>query len=44
MRNAGKSLSAIARKNIIANMKKLQESGLIKRVGAGKNGHWQAEE
>lgn len=34
----------IARKNIIANMKKLQESGLIKRIGADKNGHWQAEE
>ena len=34
----------IARKNIIANMKKLQESGLIKRIGADKNGHWQARE
>ena len=34
----------IARKNIIANMKKLQENGLIKRVGADKNGHWQIEE
>ena len=33
----------IARKNIIANMKKLQESGLIKRIGADKNGHWQVE-
>ena len=31
----------IARKNIITNMKKLQENGLIKRVGADKNGHWQ---
>ena len=31
----------IARKNIIANMKKLQENGLIKRIGADKNGHWQ---
>ncbi len=34
----------IARKNIVANMKKLQENGLIKRVGADKNGHWQIEE
>ena len=32
----------ITRKNIIANMKKLQENGLIKRIGADKNGHWQA--
>lgn len=31
----------IARKNIIANMKKLQENGFIKRVGADKNGYWQ---
>ena len=31
----------IARKNIIANMKKLQTNGLIKRIGADKNGHWQ---
>ena len=30
----------IAKKNIIANMKKLQTNGLIKRVGADKNGHW----
>ena len=30
-----------ARKNIIANMKKLQEIGLIKRIGADKNGYWQ---
>ena len=34
----------IARKNVVANMKKLQENGLIKRVGADKNGHWQVEE
>lgn len=34
----------IARKNIIVNMKKLQENGLIKRIGADKNGHWQVEE
>lgn len=31
----------IARKNIVANMKKLQENGLIKRIGADKNGYWQ---
>lgn len=34
----------ITRKNIVANMKKLQESGLIKRIGADKNGHWEIEE
>lgn len=34
----------IARKNIISNMKKLQKNGLIKRVGADKNGHWQVGE
>ena len=34
----------LTRKSIIANMKKLQENGLIKRVGADKNGHWQTEE
>ncbi len=33
----------IARKNIIANMKKLQDGGLIKRIGADKNGYWQVE-
>lgn len=33
----------IARKNIITNMKKLQDSGIIKRTGANKNGHWQIE-
>ena len=31
----------ITRKSVIENMKKLQENGLIKRVGADKNGHWQ---
>lgn len=30
----------IARKNIITNMKKLQTNGLIRRIGADKNGHW----
>lgn len=34
----------IARKNIIANMKKLQTNGLIKRIGADKNGHWLVED
>lgn len=34
----------IARKSIISNMKKLQENGLIKRIGADKNGYWQVEE
>lgn len=33
----------IAKKNIIANMKKLQTNGLIKRIGADKNGYWQIE-
>ena len=31
----------ITKKSITANMKKLQNSGLIKRVGANKNGYWQ---
>lgn len=30
----------ISRKSIISNMKKLQDCGMIKRVGADKNGHW----
>ena len=34
----------IARKSIISNMKKLQDVGLIKRIGADKNGYWQLEE
>lgn len=34
----------IARKNIIVNMKKLQTNGLIKRIGADKNGHWLVED
>ena len=33
----------ISRKSIIQNMKKLQENGLIKRVGADKNGCWEIE-
>lgn len=31
----------IAEKNIKANMKKMQEQGLIRRVGADKNGYWE---
>ena len=31
----------ITRKSIVSNMKKLQENGLIKRIGADKNGHWE---
>ena len=34
----------ITKKSITANMKKLQDSGLIKRIGANKNGHWQITE
>lgn len=31
----------LSRKSIIQNMKKLQGNGLLKRVGADKNGHWE---
>lgn len=31
----------ISRKSIIQNMRKLQENGLLKRIGADKNGHWE---
>ena len=31
----------ITKKSVTANMKKLQGIGLIKRIGANKNGHWQ---
>ncbi len=31
----------IAKKNIFNNMKKMQDSGLIRRIGADKNGHWE---
>ena len=34
----------IARKSIISNMKKLQDVGFIKRIGADKNGYWQVED
>ena len=33
----------ITRKSIIANMKKLQELGLIRRSGSDKNGLWIVE-
>lgn len=33
----------LSRKSIIQNMKKLQENGFLKRVGADKNGHWEIE-
>ncbi len=31
----------IAKKNIFNNMKKMQGNGLIRRIGADKNGHWE---
>ena len=34
----------LSRKSIIQNMKKLQENGLLARVGADKNGHWEVLE
>lgn len=34
-------LVGIAKKNIFNNMKKLQENGLLRRVGADKNGWWE---
>ena len=38
------SIVGIARLNINKNMKKLQEQGIIKRIGADKNGHWEVIE
>ena len=35
------NIIGITRKSVIANMKKLQENGLIKRIGADRNGYWQ---
>lgn len=35
------NIIGITRKSIISNMKKLQENGLIRRIGADKNGYWQ---
>ncbi len=34
-------LVGIAKKNIFNNMKKLQENGLLRRIGADKNGWWE---
>ena len=34
----------ITRKSVISNMKKLQENGLINRIGADKNGYWKVVE
>lgn len=34
----------LSRKSIIQNMKKIQENGLLKRVGSDKNGHWEIVE
>ena len=31
----------LSRKSIIQNMNKMKDNGLIKRVGAAKNGHWE---
>lgn len=31
----------LSRKSIIKNMNKMKDNGLIKRVGAAKNGHWE---
>ena len=38
------NIIGITKKSITANMNKLQDRGLIKRIGANKNGHWQVEE
>lgn len=38
------NIVGITRKSVIENMKKLQENGFIKRVGADKNGYWKIEE
>ena len=38
------AIIGITKKSITANMKKLQDSSLIKRIGANKNGYWQVEE
>lgn len=35
---------SLARETVNRNMKKLQEHGIIKRVGADKNGHWEVLE
>ena len=35
---------SLARETVNRNMKKLQEQGIITRVGADKNGHWEVIE
>ena len=35
---------SLARETVNRNMKKLQEQGIIKRIGADKNGHWEVIE
>ncbi len=37
------SLVGLARKSVVSNMKVLQEHGLVVRIGADKNGHWQCQ-
>ncbi|MCR4743507.1 MAG: winged helix-turn-helix transcriptional regulator [Treponema sp.] len=34
---------SLARETVNRNMKKLQKLGIIKRVGADKNGHWEVK-
>ena len=34
----------ISRKSIAANVKKLQEAGMLKRQGANKNGYWEVQD
>ncbi|MCR4627590.1 MAG: winged helix-turn-helix transcriptional regulator, partial [Treponema sp.] len=34
-------LVGIAKKNIFNNIKKLQENGLLRRIGSDKSGHWE---
>ena len=35
---------SLARETVNRNMKKMQEKGIIKRIGADKNGHWEVIE
>ena len=43
MAQVAKELS-LARETVNRNMKKLQKEGIIKRIGADKNGHWEVIE
>lgn len=38
------NIVGVTRKSINENMKKLQQQGIIKRIGADKNGHWEVVE